>query len=576
MPRFAVGFAGFIRRIHLRHNPHDSATAETLATLAALTIHAHNCGHVCLDLCSPPPLQLRDQFFPVSMIPLQEAVESLQRAPDVCLSGEADTIRGLPMVYSLNPVPRLYLHRYWSYEKQLETRINGLLRKPLRDQPPPFATCLFAAGEQASPQFNAVSKALARRFSLLAGGPGTGKTTVAVKVLAALLIAQPDMRIAMAAPTGKAAARMREAIADSLPRLQSAGLPDAVAVPIGQLQTTTIHRLLGSVHNKPWFRHGRSNPLPYDFVVIDEASMIDLPLMSKLMDAVGDHTGVLLIGDPYQLPSIEIGSIFADMMHAPVLQHCTTVLQENFRAREAPAIIRTCERIKHGSDSTATIEDLLAPADPAVVWHPVESPSDLIPLLALAANRYREILPLVADCKAGEELAPEWFDRINSFRILTALRHGPFGNDQINTNLARELPSHAELRLITRNDPQVNLFNGDIGIQFTTTEGSFIAFAGRAASSTLRSPQSISAFAMTGHRSQGSEFGEVHVVLPTDPLCPLLTREWLYTAVSRARGKVVLWACAAAVSRCLQTPTRRLSGLFSAPAPLQQTPAGGR
>jgi exodeoxyribonuclease V alpha subunit len=182
----------------------------------------------------------------------------------------------------------------------------------------------------------------------------------------------------------------------------------------------------------------------------------------------------------------------------------------------------------------------------------------------------------MAEGKAGEQLDPIWFDRINSFRILTALRHGPFGNDQINTILSRELRSHAELRLVTRNDPQANLFNGDIGIQFATAEGSFIAFDGRPASSTLRSPQSISALAMTGHRSQGSEFDEVHVVLPIDPLCPLLTREWLYTAVSRARGKVVIWACAPAVSRCLQTPTRRLSGLFNTPAPLQQTPEGGR
>jgi len=480
----------------------------------------------------------------------------------------------------LDDAGRLYLYRYFRYEALLADAIRA--RAASQTEGPDDAAIIeqldryFAPSENSGEdgQRQTALTALRRRFSVISGGPGTGKTTTVVRILG-LLLESPGgerMRIAMAAPTGKAAARLAASIAalrESLPCTDDVKR----AVP-GQV--TTIHRLLGTLPGSTGFRHNERNPLPCDAVIVDEASMVDLPLMTALVAALPPHARLILIGDRDQLASVEAGAVLGDICRAAELpgsavEGCVTVLDRNYRFGDGSGIAALSRAVNAGDDREAL--RLLADAD---------SGSSAI---ALEATPTRETLkkrlaaPVLEGfrpCLEAETPADalRLFDR---FRILTALREGPWGAAGMNHAAETLLHEAGLIRrdtpfyrgrpvLVTENDYIHKLFNGDTGILLPDPEtGNLRAFFA-ASDGTVRAippeflPRHETAFAMTVHKSQGSEFDRVLIVLPPEDSI-LLTRELIYTGITRARKSVTLWSDESVFSAAVKRRTERRSGL---------------
>jgi exodeoxyribonuclease V alpha subunit len=573
----------------------QAAEAGELAALTfALVSRATSEGHVCLDLRS-----LRGQ----TLLP---AAPSPIRAPSVEAWRElllASGVVGRPGEWQpliLDAGDRLYLHRYWAYERALGLsmlkRSHGLMEGIDDGRLRSGLDLLFEPPPEGEVDWQRIASATAvlRRLSIISGGPGTGKTSTVVRILA-LLREQPggtDLRIALAAPTGMAASRLQQSIHHAKSRLPLT--PDALqAIPE---QAMTLHRLLGVRRQGTGFRHQRDNPLPLDVLVLDEASMVDVALMAKLLDALPKQARLILLGDRDQLASVEAGAVLGDLcagcegpdLHfverlrqvtdlqlsdAPVnrgsLHNSVVVLRRSYRFDSASPIGRLAAAVNQGDAPKA--ESLLrrAPADAGIGWLEVE-PS----LANLAAERYADLLRQVSEGVPVGQL----FDSLQGYRVLCALRGGPFGAERLNLAITRRLQSMGLVSwegdwfpgrpvMVTRNDYQLGLYNGDTGIvlphpdhprqlavAFATGDGQprWIAPA--------RLPGCETVFAVTVHKSQGSEFAQVALQLP-DQLSPVLCRELIYTAITRARDGFFLAGSAevfrAAVSRRLS----RHSGL---------------
>ncbi|MDD2336757.1 MAG: exodeoxyribonuclease V subunit alpha, partial [Geobacteraceae bacterium] len=449
----------------------------------------------------------------------------------------------------------------------------------------------------------AAASALWSRLCVISGGPGTGKTTTVVKILA-LFLEQgggDGLRIALAAPTGKAAARLRESIRRAKGRLQEVTdvcdlIPDNVS---------TLHRLLGVLPGSSCFRHTSENPLPYDIVVIDEASMVALPLMAKLVQALPRYARLVLLGDRDQLASVEPGAVLGDISSTgssprfspefrhyladvtgcsledagpagelPVLADSLVVLKKNYRFDFGSAIGIVSRAINEGNHA-AVFDVLRDETNGELVWRDLPTVKTLpFALESAVLAGYRDYL-VHKDC-ATTALAA--FDRL---RVLCAIRGGSYGVLALNRAIENLLAAHRLISpespwycgrpvMITVNDYALRLFNGDVGITLPDPEqhGALAVFfpaedGGVRTISPLRLPPHETVFAMTVHKSQGSEFDRVLLVIPpTDSL--VLTREILYTGITRARNSVEIWCgeelLAAAVTRRIE----RRSGLRSA------------
>jgi len=436
--------------------------------------------------------------------------------------------------------PRLYLHRYW----ELETRLAAGLRDLAGRAPssaagasPDAVAALFAGQNPAhiAGQRQAVDTALARSLTLLAGGPGTGKTTTVRRILQAMEAPGRPLSVALAAPTGKAAQRLTESLA---------GSPDGSTCP----PATTLHRLLGLSPDRPP-RHHADNPLPHDLVVVDEASMIDLAVMANLVAAIGPATRLILLGDPDQLASVEVGSVFGDLVQAAAaggpLAPCLVQLRHTFRF--SGDLATACAAVRDGD-----LAALLAATGGTVCWREFPPADPLAASAAAAALGAALDQPDPAAVLAGLAKA----------RLLTAFRDGPTGVRGLAAHAARRFPAGGRTPiLITRNAPDRQLYNGDVGFLDSRGLAWFPAGDGSAREvPAVRLPAHETAWALTVHRSQGSEFDHVHLVLPpTDH--PLLTRELVYTALSRARQSVLLDAPRAVLAAALGRRATRPSGL---------------
>lgn len=560
----------------------DPMASEPVLLGAALCCEALGNGDVCLllgSLAGKRPWPDHD----VSLPPLASWREQLKISP---LVGGPDDYAPLTLVGD-----RLYLSRYQAYEQQLAEHLLARAADVPEVNEPQLSeslTRLFAFNQQ-SPDWQrlAAAQAVRRRLAVISGGPGTGKTTTVVRLLAALL-EQPGgerLAIGLAAPTGKAAARMAEAI-----RNAKANLPISDALK-GALpdEARTLHRLLGSRGDSPKVRHDAANPLALDVLVVDEASMVDLALMAKLVVALPPKARLILLGDKDQLAAVEAGAVFAELCEgrgfdaqaAGDLQRITgqSVPVETPRSRLGDAVVllthshrfagdsgigELARRI-NGGDAKGTVA-LLQEGRADLAWNAAPSSTSLIERLEQGYAPY-----LQAARQADPTAA---FDTFNGFRALTAQREGAFGviglNEALEARFKRRLGVPARERwypgravMVRQNDYALGLFNGDIGLCLKTEHGLRVFFEGDEGYrgfAPARLPSHDSAFAMTVHKSQGSEFAEVLLALPEQP-SPLLTRSLFYTGITRAKRKVEVWALPARVAEAVQTRAERAAGL---------------
>lgn len=461
----------------------------------------------------------------------------------------------------------VYFYRQWQQENQLAEQLTRILR-PVRP-----VSVQFGANETANPmQRQAIRLAGEHAFSLITGGPGTGKTYTLVKIVSALQQDRPDLRIALAAPTGKAAQRMQSVLDDAFTRLGMAS---------HHIQTAqTIHRLLGlGTRGKP--RYHAQALLPYDLIVLDEGSMLDLALASLLFAAIGTGTRVIILGDADQLAAVDAGAVLADLQQTPALQQYQVHLTESKRFDATQGI---------GQLASAILQQ-----NSTQFWHAFEqSPQQLQHINPEQLNDqhlfdqlwqgflpYLEALQnLSSQQKYTTAEIKQLFTAFDRYRILSAMRAGRLGIVRINQEMTKRLQQLQGLAqgrhlsqqewfsgrpiMMNRNDYALQLSNGDIGLCLADENGKWQVYfphLTQAIASTRLPLQDIStAFALTIHKSQGSEFEHVAVVLDA-AANDLLSRELLYTAVTRAKQKVVLWSDDEVAEQALHNKALRDTGL---------------
>lgn len=583
-------FAEHLAKLSQRHDP-DFLLAATLTSFRA------GMGDVCLDLASIAEANLCevwDDFdFDLRLPPLQTWREVLQSISVVGKPGEI-----APLI--LDEANRLYLGRYWWYEKQVA---DSLKARAAASRPESFdqhqlqqrLARLFPATVDAV-DWQKVAAALAALgdFLVISGGPGTGKTHTVATILALLLEQNQGkpFRVALAAPTGKAAARLSESIQQLKSRIASsaevlAAIPD---------QATTIHRLLGVRPNQALPGHHAGNPLHLDLLVLDEASMIDLPMMARVLAALPAQAKLLLLGDKHQLSSVEAGSLFADIcggaqtsMYSAALRleleavtACSLpsaaakdsrydhilLLQKSYRFQDDAGIGQLASAVKAGKDSVA-MDILRNPRAGLRLASPLEG--------ELARKIRADVAPFFAGCLASKTAA-QALQAFAQARVLCATREGSCGVRQVNAMVEAALLANGTLTqvgdrfpgrpiMITQNDYNVGLFNGDIGVLWPA-EGAggplraWFAAADGELKSLLpsRLPPHETAFAMTVHKSQGSEFQRVWLLLPFVD-CAVLSREWVYTGITRAKEQVDIWSSELILRGAITREIRRTSGL---------------
>ena len=404
---------------------------------------------------------------------------------------------------------------------------------------------------------------LRRTLTLVTGGPGTGKTTTAARLLALLANRDSGLRVALAAPTGKAAARLGEAIGQTAQTLDGLLAPVRPRLERAAGQARTLHRLLGWNPRTDRCRFHAGNPLPADVVVVDEASMLDLALWDRLLSAMGRGTRLVVLGDHRQLESVQPGRVLADMIVAAdggALHRCHVELDHNYRFASHPGISRLAAAIRQ-YDDTAAVETLTSTAyREELVHYASEQIDDAL------GNVWPQIMEVVRSPEPALALAA-----VARVRILCALRRGRYGVEGINARVEARLRregqpagewTHGRPVLVTANDPHSGLFNGDVGVLLDRQDGRGVM----AWFPSLQEPRSVplaalpshdTAWAMTVHRSQGSEFESVLLVLPPQAH-ELAGPELLYTGVTRARSRILIAADEAALrAACQQRPPRR-------------------
>lgn len=661
-----VALAGFIK-----DQAHHACEAVLLAT--ALLSERNGHGHVCLDLhavLEQPELQLmqdEDRLINTSAsdINVAEQLQSLVKswtvqswvarllASDAVAEAHTDSHHhARPLVLAGDKhKPLLYLRRYWTYEQQIQQGIQQRLAthnalplletRQLLDE-------LFADSMH-YPDWQKIACALAVRanFAIITGGPGTGKTTTVVRLLALLqgLQLQADQAplvIRLAAPTGKAAARLSESLAGSVAKVN---LPDSLVKARETIPTevTTLHRLLGSQPNTRHFRHHAGNPLPADLVIVDEASMVDVEMLAKLLDALSPRTRLILLGDKDQLASVEAGSVLGDFCQTAAQGHytpdtyqwlnattgqtppedmlseqgsalaqATSMLHHSYRFNAYPGIGELATLVNSGHATSAELAAVInryqrtgssisASANLALIKlekadyrNSAKSKKDVLaPLKTLVTTGYRGYLttliekrPTNSEREAMDAWALDIFNAYQQFQLLTSVRRGPWGVDALNqmtltalqqVDKFKELLAGTQLWysgrpvLVTRNDYSLKLMNGDIGICLAWPSASNTKKILRVAfpdgeggirwvlPSRLQGVETV--FAMTVHKSQGSEFAHTALVLPAADN-PVLTKELLYTGITRSsQAFTLIYSDEGVLNNALRKKVERVSGL---------------
>ena len=574
----------------------DGRGRPEVALAGALVSAWARAGHVCLTLSEvagrdwPPAAGAKAIAGAVRLPALDPWVETLATSPIVARPGDGER---RPLV--LDREGRLYLERFRRAEQEVAA---GLLRLadtagrataaagrsgPKPEEIEAALDRFFPDAPPNDPPRAAVRTALLRRLCVVSGGPGTGKTTIVaviVSLLVALGLAAPR-RIALAAPTGKAAARLQEAVRA---RLAAPAPPASQGAPAGyEAEATTLHRRL---------LHAGEGALPVDALILDEGSMVDLSLMARVLAALPEDARLVVLGDASQLASVAPGAVFADLCRAGAapspLAPCVVELVRNWRFDETGGIGRLAAAVVRG-DPDAVLAALDDPADEAAGLRPLPDGAAFRRLaVALAEERFAPILRQVR----GMRVPTDRLRPLQGFRVLCAHRTGGFGSERFNDVVEHRLRAlglaggndpfyPGRPILVTRNDPRSGLSNGDTGIVLRNEAGRPVvwfpelsdAAGGPRLVSPPRLPPHESFFAVTVHRAQGSEYDEVAVV-PGPADSRVATRELLYTAVTRARERVTVYAARDSVAAAVGRAAERSTGLPDALALPRPGPAG--
>ncbi|MBY6222066.1 exodeoxyribonuclease V subunit alpha [Marinobacter nauticus] len=655
---------GFARLIRELSEEQGEGPQPLVLLLAALTSHQVGRGHVCIDLAT----LLDDAGQTLALPPEEPANTGLSESEVANLQGRypqellsrvqlTDCLTALQGSLAVSdgsvPAPlvlngtRLYLRRFWRYEQRIAEGIQQRLALPSPLADPQSAASqtlsttlskLFRSTESVDYQKLACALAARNRFAVITGGPGTGKTTTVVNLLAALQAVAGESperagrkyRIRLAAPTGKAAARLNESIGGAVSKLPLADLPGSVKLEDIPTKVTTLHRLLGSRPDTRQFRHHRDNPLLVDILVIDEASMVDVDLMASVFDALPASAQLILLGDKDQLASVDAGAVLGELCQRALDAHYTpdtarwlaaitsaqvpdslvdnsgqaldqavAMLRKSYRFGQDSGIRQLAEAVNTSELTSQVLGQIRDAGFDDVIWLNGQTPKpdpdqtfELICHHAITGSPeafrnagqgrvvngqalptpvgYRHYLEVIHSCdltadsprEAWDAHAAEVLGAFNDFQVLCALRKGPWGVEGLNQRIAQKLLAEKLIDktdgwyagrpvLVTGNDYNLGLMNGDIGLTFSvpwdkTETGEpkatlRVAFPSGDSTSGIRwiSPSRLqqleTVYAMTVHKSQGSEFNHTCLVLP-DRLSPVLTKELVYTGITRAKN----------------------------------------
>jgi exodeoxyribonuclease V alpha subunit len=556
---------------------------------AALAARAPRLGHVCVDLASIAGSASTDteSAADLAALPWPEPGSWVDRMAASSLVGD-----DLPLHLVGS---KLYLDRLWADEvlvaTDLQARAATVSVEVDEGALEADRSKLFPAAGESDLQPLAAVTAVRRRFSVIAGGPGTGKTTTVARALALLegQAAATGARsplIALAAPTGKAAARLEEAVHAEA---RAMDVDQAMRDRLLRLKGSTLHRLLGfNPGNRTRFRHDRLHHLPHDVVVVDETSMVSLSMMARLLEAVRPDARVILVGDPEQLASVEAGAVLGDIVgpatsdgangsggtSTAVVGDGIVVLRQVHRY--GGAIAAVAEAIQGGAADE--VMAILSAGHADVAWIPGDgvpmSAEELAPVRALAVQSGRAVIDAARAGRAEDAIAA-----LAGFRLLCAHRQGPEGvaawTTTVESWLQADVAGFVTGRdwyvgrplIVTENDYGLQLYNGDTGVVMEGPDGRLVAAFERGGVIAHVSPTRLAAvdsvYAMTVHKSQGSQFGTVALLLPTIE-SRVLTRELLYTAVTRARERLILVGPESSIRAAIERPITRASGLRQA------------
>ncbi|MBF0396438.1 MAG: exodeoxyribonuclease V subunit alpha [Desulfobacterales bacterium] len=581
----------------------DNSSEELFIAAILLSNRLVDEKHICLDLKTKAeeplikifpdiPQDEQNKIADIKLPSLSKWIKQLKKSPVV---GEPFEFK--PLILFNN---RLYLYRYFSYERELADSIkkklqiennfldNILLKEGFRN---------YFKESPTLPDWQKLGAfaALKSNFCVISGGPGTGKTFTVTNIITLLLEQNPNQNIKLCAPTGKASARLQESIRDAKEYLKCSNdiknrIPD---------DTSTIHRLLGYKPNSPYFRYNRRNLLPVDIVIVDEASMVSLPLMSKLIEAIPVDAKLILLGDKDQLASVEAGSVLGDICGAaeinrftrsfceayysvanekipdylqinksPILKNCIVELQYSYRFDANQGIGAASKAVNKG-DAELSLSHIKDKSSKTIKHRNLPHKNEVEYFVKFIVElRYQGIF------KA--KTLKEAYSRFTEFRILCAYREGIYGVEGINELIEKILYEKrlvgikknfyiGKPLMISQNDYNLRLFNGDIGIIwlsddrelrafFPNQDGTFRSFA------LARLPKHETAFAMTVHKSQGSEFENILIIL-SDKDSPIITRELLYTGMTRAKSGMEIWMKEDIYKSAVKRRIERASGL---------------
>ena len=539
-----------------------------LSLSAALVSEANQRGNVCIELdgFTMRPLFV-STYIAASEIPcgIDSASWCSQLRASTCVGGPNDSA---PLTLDGG---RLYLNRYWNYENRVANKICAMLETRCEldsEQISKQVERVFADSNAVDEdQKFAVATAAQKHFCVISGGPGSGKTSTVIRILSVLTALDPNIRIALAAPTGKAAARMMASINQRIEQIDIDPASRA-ALPT---TATTIHRLLG--YRRHGYHYHEQHQLALDCVVVDEASMIDLQLMYHLLTALPPTARLILLGDRDQLASVAAGNVLGDItghgyavdFDSAAVAASIALLRNNYRFDRDSAIGELAAHVNQGQSKAAL--DLLHQGARGLRWYTGSDDQIHADALAWLYAAYEPVF----DCDSADD-ALEVYEKT---RLLCATNQGPFGVEWLNrtiskamlarNNLAETNVFHGLPILIKRNHHELGLFNGDSGILWRYPGGLRACFRDSAGDirdlAVNRLPEFAPAWASTVHKSQGSEFDSVFLILPSDPDSEALSRELLYTAITRARQQFILHAPESVVISSIESLTQRHSGL---------------